>query len=148
MNILSDAYSDPAKAEFYSFVRALDAARRAFRAAATPCCSPRIPPWPSSSIRRSDKAAYCGRIAAADRERIKKERKDAGQFSLAGALPFLFLRCFVLRAVSKSPSLGHCAPSSRASLPMKSCTLVTMVRTDRLPRSCNLPTANSEMSME
>ncbi len=27
MNILSDAYSDPAKAEFYSFVRALDAAK-------------------------------------------------------------------------------------------------------------------------
>ena len=27
MNILSDAYSDPAKADFYSFVRALDAAK-------------------------------------------------------------------------------------------------------------------------
>ncbi len=28
MNILSDAYSDPAKADFYSFVRALDAAKK------------------------------------------------------------------------------------------------------------------------
>ena len=34
------------------------------------------------------------------------------------------------------------------TLTTKSCTLVTMVRTDRLPRSRSLFTANSEMSTE
>lgn len=45
MNILSDAYSDPAKADFYSFVRALDAAKASLSGAGTPCSSQRIRRW-------------------------------------------------------------------------------------------------------
>ena len=61
---------------------------------------------------------------------------------------FPYTRQVKIRGIFCRISAFYSTPSPRARIVMKSCTLVTMPRAERLPRSLSLFTANSEISTQ